>query len=80
MTNGVTCDSDEDNFDERCCLSVKRLLIKFLLLLHVLVAGIAAACYVAHAYLVMTFFSFTLSTAVRGYHVYQDNWEPDIED
>lgn len=28
----------------------------------------------------MTFFSFTLSTAVRGYHVYQDNWEPDIGD
>ena len=28
----------------------------------------------------MTIFSFTLSTAVRGYHVYQDNWEPDIGD
>ena len=27
----------------------------------------------------MTFFSFTLSTAVCGYHFYQDNREPDIE-
>ena len=26
----------------------------------------------------ITFFSFTLSTAVCGYHIYQDNWESDI--
>ena len=68
------------NFDECCCLPVKHALIIFLLLLHALVAGIAAPHYVAHAYLIMTFFSFTLSTAVCGCHVYQDNWEPDIED
>ena len=45
-----------------------------------LVAGITAPHYIAHAYLIMTLLSFTLSTAVCGYHVYQDNWEPDIED
>ena len=68
------------NFDERCCLPVKHALIIFLLLLHALVAGIAALHYVAHAYLIMTFFSFTLSTAVHRYHVYQYNREPDTED
>ena len=68
------------NFDECCCLPVKHALIIFLLLLHALVAGITAPHYVAHAYFVKTFFSFTLSTAVHRYHVYQDNWESDIED
>ena len=48
--------------------------------MHVLVAGIAAPSYVAHAYLMLRFFSFNFSSAVCGYHVYQDNWEPDIGD
>ena len=38
------------------------------------------AMYIAHAYLVMKFFSFTLLTSVHGYHVYQDNWGPNIGD
>ena len=78
LMNGIACDFDEENFDECCCLPVKHALIIFLLLLHVLVANIAALYYVANAYLIMMFFSFALSTAVRGYHVHQDNWETDI--
>ena len=77
VTNGVICDFDEENF-EVFCLPVKRTSV--MLLLHALVAVIAIPCHVAHMYLVMTFFSFTLSTAVHGYHVYQDNWEPEIGD
>ena len=34
LTNGATCDFDEENFDECCCLPVKHVLIIFLLLLH----------------------------------------------
>ena len=69
-----------ENFDECCCLPVKRALVIFWLLLHVLVAVITTPRHIVHTYLVMTIFAFTLSTAVHGYHAYQYNWKPDIRD
>ena len=69
-----------ENFDECCCLPVKRALVIFWLLLRVLVAVITTPRHIVHTYLVMTIFTFTLSTAVHGYHAYQYNWKPDIRD
>ena len=78
LMNGVINDFDKENFDEYCFLPVKRTIMLFLLLLHLLVAVISM--YLCDDIFLFHFVECCACVWLIGYHVYQDNWEPDIGD